>query len=79
VPWDEVMPVELRGTLKKVECLGTRTRVTIAAADGSTVALTVKSRKGLVCGSTPNRVVATEYLKRPDEKLGTAGEIEKLP
>ncbi len=79
VPWDEVMPVELKGMLKKVECLGARTRVTVAAIDGSSVALMVKSRKGLVCGSTPNRAISTEYLKRPDEKLGTAGEIEKLP
>jgi tetratricopeptide (TPR) repeat protein len=78
VPWDEVMPVELKGTLKQVECLGPRTRVTIAAADGTTVKLMVKVRKGLVCASTPNRPIATEYLKRPDEKLGTAGEIGKL-
>jgi len=79
VPWDEVMPVELKGILKKVECLGARTRVTVAAADGTTVALMVKVRKGLVCGSAPNRPISTEYLKRPNEKLGTAGEIEKLP
>ena len=79
VPWDEVMPVALKGTLTQVECLGARTRVTIAAADGTRVKLMVKLRKGLVCASTPNRSVATEYLKRPDERLGTAGEIEKLP
>ena len=79
VPWDEVMPVELKGVLKQVECTGSRTRVTIAAADGTVTKLAVKVRKGLVCGSAPNRAVSVEYLKRTDEKLGTAGEIEKLP
>jgi len=78
VPWDEVIPVELNGTLKQVECLGAKTRATIVAANGTAVKLMVKNRRGLVCGSAPNRSVSTEYLKRPDEKLGTAGEIDKL-
>ena len=79
MPWDEVVPVELKGVLKQVECTGSRTRVTIASADGTVTKLAVKVRKGLVCGSAPNRAVAVEYLKRANEKLGTAGEIEKLP
>ncbi len=79
VPWDEVMPVELKGSLTQVECLGQQTRISIAAADGAVTKLLVKSRKGLVCGSSPKRPVSVEYLKRPDEKLGTAGEIEKAP
>ena len=79
VPWDEVMPYELKGTLKQIECLGTRTRVSIAEANNAVTKLMVKSRKGLVCGSSPNTPVSVEYLKRPDEKLGTAGEIDSLP
>ena len=79
VPWDEVMPVELSGTVKQVECFAAKTRITVAAADGTTTKLMVKLRRGLVCGSAPDREVKLEYLKRPDQKLGTAGEIEKVP
>ncbi len=76
VPWDEVMPYELKGTLTRVECLGTRTRISVAEANGKVTKLMVKKRKGLVCGAEPGIPVSLEYLKRPDEKLGTSGEIE---
>lgn len=78
VPWDEVMPVHLEGALLKVECSGPRTIVTITE-HGAPVKLIVKQRKPLVCSSSPNRPVVVEYLLRPNEKLGTSGEIDRLP
>jgi hypothetical protein len=79
VPWDDVQPVHLEGTLKQVDCLGARTRIVIEDKDHKEVRLLVKSRRGLTCGPQKPRQVAVDYDRKADAKLSTAGEVETVP
>ena len=75
------MPYELKGTLKLVECLGARTQDQHRGGKrGRDEADGEDAVRVWLCGAAPNTAgEPVEYLKRPDAKLGTAGEIENVP
>ncbi len=41
--------------------------------------LSVKDRGKLTCGAQDGRHVSVEFTPKPDEKLGTAGELAAIP
>jgi Tfp pilus assembly protein PilF len=80
VPWIEAgEPVTLEGVLKQVDCLGKDTRIVVEGPDHEMFKLSLKERGKLTCGAQKARSVAVEYTPKPDTRLGTVGELARLP
>lgn len=82
VPWDQLVAHKrLQGTLLRVECLRTATRLWIKDASGKSVELLIKdiSQSGLACGvQQPPRRVSLQYSADPDDRFHTAGNVVSL-
>jgi hypothetical protein len=79
VRWDEVIAQKkLQGTLLRVDCLHTATRLWVKDKAGSATQLLLKqvSPPGLACGAQqPPRRVTLAYSADPDEQFHTAGTV----
>jgi len=81
VPWSDVIPQKkLTGKLTKVECLGSRGRLTIQAKEGTVQLLVPRmSDSGLACGAQqPVRRITLTYAAQPDDRFGTVGNVTIL-
>lgn len=82
VPWDQVVTQKkLEGTLVRVDCLRTATRIWVKDSSGNSVGLLVKdiSQSGLACGEQrPPRRISLAYSPDSDERFHTIGTVIKL-
>lgn len=82
VPWDQVIAKKkLEGTLVRVDCLHTATRIWVKDSSGNSVGLLIKdiSQSGLACGAqSPPRRVSLAYSADPDDRFHTAGTVTSL-
>jgi len=91
VPWWDGPKPDGRtaGTLKQVDCLGTRARLTVQRPDGALTKLLVVDPSKIVvsgggadqtlgCGAQKPRRVIVEYFLKPDARLGTVGEVATI-
>jgi tetratricopeptide (TPR) repeat protein len=80
VSWEEAgLPIMLEGALRQVDCLGKDTRVVIEGPSKQMFKLKLKERGKLACGAQDGRHVSVEYTPKPDERLGTVGELTAIP
>ena len=87
--WDGPAPSgKIAGTLRQVDCLGSRARLSIETdghatvkllvSDASKVAINQPGRLTLACGAQkPNRV-SIEYFPKDDAQLSTKGEVASI-
>jgi hypothetical protein len=91
VPWwdDSKGSTVANGTLKQVDCLGKRLRLTVLDEDGKTLKLLVADpsqvaiiggdgRMSLACGAQKPRRIRVEYLPKSNAKLATRGEVATI-
>lgn len=82
VPWDQVVAQKkLQGTLVRVDCLHTATRLWVRDRAGNLVQLLIKdaAHPGLPCGpQQPPRKISLAYAADPDERFHTAGTVVSL-
>jgi tetratricopeptide (TPR) repeat protein len=88
--WDGPQPSALAsGTLKQVDCLGKRLRLTVQGEDGKTVKLLVtdpgqiaiiggEGQLSLACGTQKSRHVKVGYFPKSNVKLATKGEVATI-
>ncbi len=82
VPWEEAgLPIMLEGALRQVDCVGKETRVVIEGPSKQLFKLKLKDRGKLSCGAQDGRRYSSrwEYTPKPDERLGTVGEVSAIP
>ena len=79
VPWDQIVAQKkLLGTLVRVDCLHTATRLWVKDKSGASLQLLLKQkeRPGLTCGpQQPPRHVALAYSADPDDQFHTVGTV----
>jgi tetratricopeptide (TPR) repeat protein len=87
--WDGPRPSgKVRGTLRQVECLGSKARLTVQSDDHKTVRLLVadpskvsiagRGEQTFSCGKQAPRPVSIEYIPKVDARLGTVGEVATI-
>jgi len=87
--WDGPKPGgKITGSLKQVDCLGTRARLVIDGddhkvtklliTDPGKIAIAGGGNQTLGCGVQKPRRVTVEYFPKPDTKLTTAGEVATI-
>jgi hypothetical protein len=86
VPWWDgpKAPNRVEGTLRQVDCLGSRLRLTILTKEKKTVRLLIADVSNIAvkgepvsfsCGVQKPRQITVDYLPKADAKLGTSGEV----
>ncbi len=86
IPWWDGpnAPNRVEGTLRQVDCLGTRIRLVILTKDKKTVRLLISDMSNVAvkgdpvsfaCGVQKPRQIVIDYIPKADAKLGTAGEV----
>lgn len=89
VPWWDgpKAPNRVEGTLRQVDCLGSRLRLVIVTSDKKTVRLLISDMSNVAvkgdpvsfaCGVQKSRPIVVDYTPKPDARLGTAGEVAGL-
>lgn len=82
IPWDQVVAQKkLQGTLLRVECLHTATRLWVKDAAGKSLELLLKdiSPSGLACGiQHPPKRISLAYSADPDDRFHTAGTVVSM-
>ncbi len=90
VPWSDFPHPsgKLTGSLKQIDCLGTRSRLVIEGDDHKTTKLLITDPGKIAiigggtltlgCGSQKARRVAVEYFPKVDSRLSTAGEVATI-
>jgi len=89
VPWWDGpnAPNRVEGTLRQVDCLGTRLRLVIFTKEKKTVRLLISDMSNVAvkgdpvsfaCGVQKPRLIVVDYTPKVDAKLGTAGEVAGL-
>jgi hypothetical protein len=87
--WDGPKPdKKVNGALQQVDCLGTQARLILRTASGATLKLLVANsgqisisgggEQSLGCGPQKSRRVNIEYWARPNQRLGTTGEVATI-
>ncbi|HEY3836202.1 MAG TPA: hypothetical protein VGL72_06505, partial [Bryobacteraceae bacterium] len=86
VPWWDGpnAPNRVEGTLRQVDCLGSKLRLVVFTKDKKTVRLLVSDVSNIAvkgdpisfsCGVQKPRGIIVDYFPKADAKLGTAGEV----
>ena len=82
VPWDQVVAQKkLEGTLVRVDCLHTATRIWVKDSSGNSVGLLMKDipQSGLACGEQRRaRRVSLTYSVDSDDRFHTVGTVISL-
>lgn len=89
VPWWDGpnAPNRVEGTLRQVDCMGTRLRLVIFTKENKTVRLMISDMSNVAvkgdpvsfaCGVQKPRPIVVDYMPKPDAKSGTAGEVAGL-
>lgn len=85
IPWwdDARSTTQAEGTLVRVECSARTTRVVVATGAGPELRLRVADRRqfgspGLACGPAQNQRIAVEYVRKPDARAATDGDLSAI-
>ena len=85
IPWwdDAKNNTQAEGTLVRVDCAAKTTRLVVATGSGQTLRLRVADRRQfgpgvLTCGPAKGQRIAVEYMRKPDARAATDGELSTI-